>query len=220
MPWDMENLLWHQDEDRVTGMTSFGSGAPSLLPPAAIHPRAVMNPEYRLEFADRVWRHLIRPGGALTPAANLARLEKWTAVVGPDAICLESARWGDYRYKVHPYTTGTVNQVYTWNGSWFEGGVPRYNTGRTAATLGTWNLGMANAWWDEIRRLRTAYFPVRSANVVNQFRTNGLYPLLGAPELRDERTGNLLADGVVAAGTQVRLVNPADASGAFATEIW
>ena len=220
MPWDMENLLWHQDEDRVTGMTSFGSGAPSLLPPAAIHPRAVMNPEYRLEFADRVWRHLIRPGGALTPSANLARLDKWMAVVGPDAICLESARWGDYRYKVHPYTTGTVNQVYTWNGSWFEGGVPRYNTGRTAATLGTWNQGMANAWWDEIRRLRTAYFPVRTANVVNQFRTNGLYPLLGAPELRDERTGNLLADGVVAAGTQVALVNPADASGAFATEIW
>lgn len=223
MPWDMENLMWHQDEDRVTGMTTFAS-APSLQPPAAIHPRAKTNPEYRLEFADRAWRHMVRPGGALTPPVITARLDKWTSVMGPNEICLESARWGDYRYKTHAYTTGTVNQVYTWNGAWYDGtgagysngtwtsGSTKFNTGRTLATLGTWTSGMANAWIDEIRRLKTAYYPVRADNVLWQFRTNGLFPYTSAPVAKNALTSSVLSDGQVPAGTQVSLVN-ADAPG-------
>ena len=188
MPWDMENLLWHESEDRITGATnSFNPAgpitAPSIAPPALIHPRIKSNAEYRLEFGDRAWRHLVRPGGALTPAENLARLDKWTAVVGPDAICLESARWGDYRYKVHAYSGGTTTQVYSWNGAWYDNNAPaqyngtwsagimRFNTGRNIASqLGTYSgVGMSNAWYDEIRRLRTIYFPVRTNNVLNQY---------------------------------------------------
>ena len=220
MPWDMENLMWHQDEDRVTGMTTFTGGAPTLFPPAAVHPRAKNNAEYRLGFADRAWRHMVRPGGALTPAVITARLDKWVSIVNADAICLESARWGDYRYKVHAYTAGTVNQVYTWNGTWYDGtgagysggswtgGAAKFNTGRTAATLGTWSSGMANAWYDEIRRLKTAYYPVRANNVLGQFRTNGLYPFLNAPELRDQTSGDLLGDTTLAVGTLVKLTLP------------
>ncbi len=220
LPWDMENLMWHQDEDRVTGMTTFAGGVPSLLPPAAIHPRAKNNAEYRLGFADRAWRHLIRSGGALTPSIITARLDKWASIVNADAICLESARWGDYRYKSHSYAAGTLTQVYTWNGTWYDGtgsgylngtwnsGSLRFNTGHTLANLGTWNSTMANAWIDEIRRLKTAYYPVRANNVLTQFRTNGLYPFLNAPELRDPSTDALLADATVPAGTSVKLVMP------------
>ncbi len=221
LPWDMENLMWHQDEDRVTGMTTFASGVPALLPPAAVHPRAKNNAEYRLEFADRAWWHMVRIGGALTPTVISPRLDKWASVVNPDAICLESARWGDYRYKVHAYTAGTLNQVYSWNGAWYDGtaagytggawtgGSLRFNTGRSVATLGTWTAGMANAWYDEIRRLKTAYYPVRANNVLVQFRNNGLYPLLNAPELRNNTTDAVLGDSTIAAGSLVKLALPA-----------
>jgi hypothetical protein len=220
MPWDMENILWHENEDRVTGMTTF-AGSPSLYPPAVIHPRAKTNAEYRLEFADRAWRHLVRSGGALTPAANIARLDKWAGIYGVDSVVLESARWGDYRYKVHAYTSGTTSQVYSWNGTWFDNssaaqfngvwaaGINRFNTGRAStAALGTYTSAMSNAWYDEIRRLRTLYFPLRTNIVLNQYRSNGLYPFLNAPELRDNTTNELLGDAQLDAGTQVKLVMP------------
>ncbi len=225
LPWDMENLMWHQNEDRVTGMTTFPGGTPSLLPPAAIHPRAKNNAEYRLEFADRAWRHMVRPGGALSPPVIDARMDKWTSILNHDALCLESARWGDYRYKVHAYTSGTVNQVYTWNGAWYDGtgtgfdggawtgGSQRFNTGRNAASLGTWTASMSNAWYDEIRRLKTAYFPVRANNVLAQFRTNGLYPLLNAPEVRHATTDALLGDGSVSPATLIKLTLPTATTG-------
>jgi len=225
MPWDMENILWHESEDRVSGMTTFAT-APSLFPPAVIHPRAKTNAEYRQEFADRAWRHLIRPGGALTPAANIARLDKWTGIYGVDSVVLESARWGDYRYKVHAYTSGTTTQVYSWNGTWYDhsstaqyngawsAGLNRFNTGRAGtAALGTYNGGMSNAWYDEIRRLRTVYFPLRTNNVLNQYRSNGLYPFLNAPELRDHVTNTLLGEAQVSGGTLVKLVMPSAPAG-------
>ena len=221
MPWDLENLMWHQDEDRVTGMTTFSGGVPSLFPPCAIHPRVRNNSQYRQEFADRAWRHMVRIGGALTPPVMAARLDKWTAINNQDSLCLESARWGDYRYKVHPYTLGTTTQVYTWNGAWYDGtgpgyaagawtgGSQRFNTGHLLGNLGTWNASMANAWYDEVRRLKAVYYPVRTNNVLAQFRTNGLYPLLNAPELRNNATDVVLGDAILPPGTLVKLVLPA-----------
>lgn len=233
MPWDMENLMWHQDEDRVTGMTTFAGGSPSLLPPAAIHPRAKNNAEYRLEFADRAWRQMVRVGGALTPPVISARFDKWTDIVNQDAICLESARWGDYRYKVHAYTAGSMNQVYTWNGSWYDGtgtgyangswtgGALKFNTGRNVNTLGTWSASMANSWFDEVRRLKTNYFPVRADKVLTQFRNNGLYPFLNAPEPRNNTTDTVLGDSTIPAGTVVKLAMPSTTtSTSSAGDIW
>ena len=54
------------------------------------------NSDFRLTFADRLYRHL-HHDGSLTDANAAAR---WTAladVVGP-TIVAESARWGDVRY--------------------------------------------------------------------------------------------------------------------------
>src|SRR6185295_17035409 len=50
LPWDQENLLWHESEDRTTGATTFGT-APSIYPPTAIHPRLKSNLQYLLDFA-------------------------------------------------------------------------------------------------------------------------------------------------------------------------
>ena len=246
MPWDMENILWHENEDRISGMTTFAT-TPSLFPPAAIHPRVKTNAEYRLEFADRAWRHMVRVGGALTPAANIARLDKWISVLGPDGICLESARWGDYRHKVHAYQNGTnaagtlvtttdgFQQVYTWNGAWYDnittkqydgtwdaGATLKFNRGRTnASQLGTFTPGvMANAWYDEIRRLKTVYFPNRTNTVLGQYRTNGLYPFLNAPELRNNATNVVLGDANLPAGTLVKLAMPAAGTGSSLGDIY
>ncbi len=53
------------------------------------------NAEYRLRFADRVYRHFFHDG-ALTPAANIARWQRLATALEP-ALYAESARWGDAR---------------------------------------------------------------------------------------------------------------------------
>ena len=55
------------------------------------------NPDFRLLFADRLYKHLFNDG-ALTPANAQAR---WLAITGEVemAIIAESARWGDARYE-------------------------------------------------------------------------------------------------------------------------
>ncbi|MDE0596288.1 MAG: lamin tail domain-containing protein [Roseibacillus sp.] len=51
------------------------------------------NAEYRMRFADRVYKHY-HHGGAMTVANNLARWHKLAAIARP-ALFAESARWGD-----------------------------------------------------------------------------------------------------------------------------
>lgn len=186
LPWDQENLLWGPNDNRVN----------AEYPPTAIHPRLRQNAEYRLNFADRVYRHCVAPDGALRPEANIARLRKWTAVMDANAICLESARWGDYRYQVHRYASGVFTEVYTWNGRWMEGDVFRTNTPNT------------NYWLAEIRRLESQYFPVRTNNVLNQLRSANLYPRVNAPEAKDDATGEVVASRQVPAGWKLRLALP------------
>lgn len=188
LPWDQENLLWGPTDNRVTGAT---------YPPTAIHPRLRRNAEYRLDFADRVHRHCVAPDGALLPAANTARLDAWTSIMNADALCLESARWGDYRYKVHRYTSGVFTEVYTWNGRWYENGASRSNTANT------------NHWLAEINRLRSVYFPARTTNLLGQLRTAGLYPALNAPQCRDAVTDAVVGSRQVPAGWRVLLARPA-----------
>ena len=50
--------------------------------------------EYRIRFQDRAFRHLSRPGGALTPPNVQATIDARASVVR-SAIIAESARWGD-----------------------------------------------------------------------------------------------------------------------------
>src|SRR5437773_3623497 len=84
--------------------------------------------------------------GALTPASATARWMNRSAQVDL-AIIAESARWGDYRRDVYQYSNGPY-EFYTRN----------------------------NQWLTERNRLLTQYFPVRTANVLNQLRAAGLYP--------------------------------------------
>ncbi|NLB02218.1 MAG: hypothetical protein GX841_02305, partial [Bacteroidales bacterium] len=70
------------------------------------------NPEFRLLFADRVYKHLFNEG-LLTPEAAAARYGKLAAEIEKPLVA-ESARWGDYRKEM----TGETSVVYTPNDHW------------------------------------------------------------------------------------------------------
>ena len=183
LPWDMENLMNSPTINRVSG---------AQFPPTAIQKRLDKNAQYRLDFADRVNLHMVNPDGALLAEANIARLNQWGSIMNADAICLESARWGDYRDRVHVYSNDS-NIVYTWNGSWFENG--------SRSTTPT-------HWLAEMNRLRNDYFTVRTTNVLGQLRTAGLYSLLNAPEFRNNATNAQIGSIQVDVGFLLKMQLP------------
>jgi len=83
-------------------------------PPRLFH-KLRANAEFRLQFGDRVQRHLFN-GGALTPEISAARFRAWSDQID-GAVAAESARWGDYRRDVHPYKTGPY-ELYTRDDHW------------------------------------------------------------------------------------------------------
>ena len=78
------------------GTTEYASsmnGTFANFAPAQLHYRLCQNEEYRMAFADQVYRHAVKKGGALTVAEALKRFRARMAEVD-DAISCEAARWG------------------------------------------------------------------------------------------------------------------------------
>ncbi len=73
--------------------------------PIYYHQDLFASAEYRMRFADRIYRHFFH-NGPLTAAANQARLDRRATEIEP-AIIAESARWGDS-------TSGTPRTIATW----------------------------------------------------------------------------------------------------------
>jgi hypothetical protein len=65
IPWDDECTLLESNVNRVSNTDV----------PSGIHTKLVSHPQYRLDFADRVQRHLIAPNGAMTSPAMVARFQ-------------------------------------------------------------------------------------------------------------------------------------------------
>jgi hypothetical protein len=139
IPWDGENLLLNTNINQVT----------ATAPPSGLHPKLVANAQYRLDFADRVFRQMVAPNGALTPIANIERWKEWLAIMDKPIVA-ESCRWGDYRRDVHSSTTIV--------------------TGPTALYT------RENHWLTESNRIVSEYLPYRNATVMSQLRAVGLYP--------------------------------------------
>ena len=172
VPWDQECSLLETNVNRVATTTNQPSG---------LHGKLVSNAQYKLDFADRVQRHMIAPTGALTPVANITRWNKWQAVLDKPIVA-ESCRWGDYRRDVHNYNTGSY-VLYT----------------------------RENQWLAECTRKTTGYFPAafRPATVLSQLQTGGLYPAAAAPEYRQNTTGGVIVGtSQVSAPFVVALNNP------------
>ena len=139
--WDSERVLRGSEDDQsnVTGANS----------PAYLYQQLRANADFRLAFADRLQKHFFGDG-ALTSAANAARWSEIAATLEP-ALLAESARWGDYRRDVHPYSSGP------------------------------YELYGPSQWQAESERLLDEYFPERTNTVLGQFIDNSLYPGVAAP---------------------------------------
>ncbi|MBL9173832.1 MAG: CotH kinase family protein [Verrucomicrobiales bacterium] len=101
------------------------------------------NPRFRATFAE-IARRELSAGGALSPEAAGRRYARLAEVLKP-AIAAESARWGDYRQRVHSYR---------------EGPYERYT--------------VEDHWQPEVNRLLERYFPARTEVVARQLRDAGL----------------------------------------------
>jgi hypothetical protein len=96
--WDAEKTFQSVTDD-VTDADDQGA-------PTHIHQRLLLNPEYRLAFADRV-RVLMANGGILTPEVSASMYSGRLTQIHR-AIVAESARWGDNRNpEMAPYTRET-----------------------------------------------------------------------------------------------------------------
>ncbi len=168
--WDAEHVLKSVTEN-VTTANAAGS-------PAQIYNALRSNPEFKLQFADRLQKHF-SPGGLFYTDPNHANaiwdpahpernvpaslyMKRITEIT--NAIVDESARWGGYLL--------TTN--YTRNLHWLRelNNLLGYatNSGNTAD-----------------------YFPSRSATVLNQYRSIGLFPGTSAPVFN--RAGGNVASG-------------------------
>lgn len=139
--------------------------------PQRMHQDLMSSPEYKLRFADHVRKHFL-DGGALTPAATLARFQARANQL-EKAMKTESARWGDAQV-----ISGLP-----------AGHPPRY---------------IVADWQSAINTVKTSILPGRTATVLAQLRTDGLYPTLAAPSFLTT-SDQPHYGGSFSAGTTVRL---------------
>jgi len=88
---DAEHTMLNVNEDR-TGPFSAGQQS-QYFNPQWLHQQLMANPDYKMHFADRVYRHFFNDG-VMTPAAA-ARLLTARRDTIDLAVIAESARWGD-----------------------------------------------------------------------------------------------------------------------------
>lgn len=184
IPWDDECTLLEPNVNRVPN----GGAGSSTDVPSGLHTKLDDNAQYRLDFADRVHRQMIAPNGPLTAAVNIARWQKWQAVMDKPIVA-ESVRWGDYRRDVHRYSEGTY-VLYARESHWLA----------------------------ENTRMTGTYFPARAATVLGFLQTALLYPTLAAPEYRQGTvSGTIVGTNQVASGYVVAMNRPGGAGTIYYT---
>ena len=98
---DTEHALGYGNGKYDSDTTKYGTtefsgnnnGSYANFAPAQLHYRLCQNEEYRMAFADQVYRHVVKKGGAFTVPEALKRFRVRMAEVD-DAIACEAARWG------------------------------------------------------------------------------------------------------------------------------
>ncbi len=100
--WDAEHVMRYSDVN-YNNLQKNDKGGPT-----EIHALLKQNEEYRLMFADAVYKHFFNDG-ALTPGSfEESFLFRKNEI--QDAIILESARWGDFRKNLPGGVTYTKNE--------------------------------------------------------------------------------------------------------------
>jgi hypothetical protein len=177
--WDSHNwVAFHNPKDSTTGfrfmcwdseMTLYSTTANNLGTynsnmPTAIFNQLKTNPLFVRRFADRVQKHCFN-NGWLTPTKAA---QAWLELITPmeRSLYAESARWGDYRRDVHPYSS--------------QGDLYRKDVQFNA----------------QKKVMLENYFPNRTANFVKQLKEASLFPSVEAPTfyVNGEVAGDTLLD--------------------------
>jgi CotH kinase protein/Chitobiase/beta-hexosaminidase C-terminal domain len=184
--WDAEHVFRQESENTFTqGNWNADTGGAG-----AIMRRLVVNPEFRLAFADIIHKHLFN-NGILSTAALQAAFNKRFAEVDPGGIRGESARWGDNRSPANaPYT-------YTTNST----GTPTWTAEKTRI-LNTVIPGRAGLG---ATPTTTALNQMRAFTVSPT--VYPLYPTVVAPEFRNNATDTLQHGGSVPANFALKIFN-------------
>ncbi len=136
---DAEHSLYGLDEARLFDATTIGVGNSfNQSNPLWMHTHLIVHPEYRMRFADRVYRYFF-DDGVLTPKACTDRFLARVHQV-ETAIIAESARWGDSK-RATPRTK---------DDDWLpdiNGMVAGYFPGRTGVVL---NQFRNQGWWPNV----------------------------------------------------------------------
>ena len=147
--------------------------------PTFLFQNLMKNRTFRHRFMDRAYKHLEDDGGLLRPQSTQALWDSLQSVISL-AIYAESARWGDYRKDVHPYTS--------------RGELYRADVHHTL----------------ENRRLHEDFFPQRTDNLIAQLKKKGWYATVEAPaflvngkRVADGDTINLSDDLTLSQGSYI-----------------
>ena len=118
--------------------------------PTFLFQNMMKNPAFKHRFIDRAYKHLEDDGGLMLPKQAQALWDSLQCVISL-AVFAESARWGDYRKDVHPYTS--------------QGELYRADVHHAL----------------ENRRMLEEFFPQRTENLIAQLKKKGWYASVDAP---------------------------------------
>jgi hypothetical protein len=136
---DAEHSLYDLQESRLFAATTVAVGSSfNQSNPLWMHTHLMVHPEYRMRFADRVYKYFFNDGG-LTPKGCTNRFTARVRQV-ETAIIAESARWGDSK-RAKPRTK---------DDDWLpdiNGMIANYFPARTGVVL---NQFKGQGWWPNV----------------------------------------------------------------------
>ncbi len=153
--WDAEIIFRHLDHN---ALDTYYSGCTTH-----IFKYLIQNPVFLHRYIDRAYQLLVAPGGLLTPQPVVAL---WDSLYNDISLALyaESARWGDYRKDVHPYSS--KGELYTPDKHYLR----------------------------QRNKLLTEYFPQRTSVLIEQMTEKGWYPRTQPPRFLINGEEDPLAD--------------------------
>jgi hypothetical protein len=189
--WDAEHVFRIETENSFTQGNWANDGDTTSRGPGAIMRKLALNPEFRLQFADRIQLRVF-DGGALSTAQLQAAFTKRFAEIEAWGVRGESARWGDNR------STAGRPYAYTTNGAF-----------------------TTPVWTTEKNRILNTILPARGSTTaatnsalanLKAFTIGGtaypLYPNIAAPEFRNQDTDTAKHGGAVPASFVLKIHNP------------
>lgn len=145
VPWDSELVLQGLN-DNVLGKNN------KNCPSALFYTLMTQSNHFRQTYNDRLHLRCGEPFGALSPDSAYAVWKRLDNSIDQAMYC-ESARWGDYRRDVHPYTS--AGQLYTKEGHYDK----------------------------QKKQMVEQYFPQRSEVLIQQVAETDWYSTVTAPQV-------------------------------------